>query len=735
MAEKCFCHMNGYQVKDAVARSKAETLETATESLRMSNDENGRALAEMKSRMDNFAALPEGSTSGDAELIDMRTGYKGEPYASAGAALRGQTGDLATEAKRRAAFEEENRDLLRYSDGHFFRIYAEQTNTMQLYREDNGVVTVESTTKGSDFIKCPKYLCFEFPNASTVCRINFYDLADGKYTPRWDIVNILYGPYKNYVRLESAREQHKFCVEIPEGVYMQFSAPDTVKLFAWDGVAFGMPVQADCSYPKTNGTYSAFSLSGDFGVTLPGTAKYIIATGCDMYVVHGYKGGSSTVAHKSYATKFLKLPEGYDYFRLRAVPEGDAVKHPAGNINDMISIVVKTEAEKPAGRALEIIKNCEKVCNIRWTPAAELKINSKTSLTFKAGIEYKGIPYGSCWRTAHFVGWHVSPHTFVNAANDPDSIFFKESVDDGEVKAPYYSLVCSSFATMCSGWPYPQINGGYFYDKNVELYWSDKPPIGSVFTNIGHVVIPARIDYMENSVAVTAYESMKPTSQRSTRTSTVKAADDIGYYDTVAGDRYYNGYGWVAFNSLSNPYMENIVPYIGGTHADTTVINGDARPYKGDKSVYTSAEPSVIINIKDTSAETLYLENESETVSINLDGAKQIDVKPYIKSDGLYSVYTEKNETHEHFEYRTVNAIHYKMINGVPVLDSKDFWYVMFMMYGDPRNKGNGKATAQLPEDDYSYLIKNGATCGSVYSAFKKGAYGAYAIPVVRDEN
>ena len=66
---------------------------------------NSEEIEVQTARIDNIVALPEGSTTGDAELMDIRVGENGETYSTAGDAVRGQFGDIKNALMQGCAYD------------------------------------------------------------------------------------------------------------------------------------------------------------------------------------------------------------------------------------------------------------------------------------------------------------------------------------------------------------------------------------------------------------------------------------------------------------------------------------------------------------------------------------------------------------------------------------------------------------------------------------------------------
>ena len=623
------------------------------------------------------------------------------------------------------------------TDGHFWKIVPTGWTDMMRYQENDGVISERPPViKAHDYMLCPKNMCVITRGNDARAYLYFYQIVGGTYTPVWDVLNVtVLDGTKNYLNADNAAPY--MITDIPDDTYFRFVVTaGKVNLYGWDGELFdGLPVVADCAYPTGTGKTRYIMPPTAFGMTVPGCARYLLTTNDVMLgVVFGYSG-DSVIKIIDKNERFLELPQGYDFFRVRLWFKDNVYKTLTGDLSSYVVAFNKQKVFKQTttARASDIQKNAEHFCNITWTPKADVPINNKNSYAFNADVEYNGTPYSEDWLTAHFVGWHITTHTFVNAINDEDSVFYNETVADGQ---PYYGNVCSSFGSLVAGFPYPQTNAGFAYDPNVITVATSEPSLGQPFSDLSHCYIPVeKTTYADRSWSVSIYDQTRPVCAKLTRYSVIDRAHDYSGYLKSHGMKN-NGYSWFDTYGYSCWHIEARADMSNNPYADSdiAIVNGDARPYKGDKCVYTSNDDHVYINIKNN-ATTLYLRmgEEGNTTAIPTDGATQIDVKPYLNGNGIYYVYTDTNVTEESFEYIIPAVVTVNLVSGKITSTTGSFWYLTANMEGNKMRPSVGRVCIPMLSD-YTEWNAGGVLKG-IFAVFGKGTYGAYNIPFVVQEH
>ena len=137
----------------------------------------------LESRMDEFSTLPEGSTTGDAELHDIRVAFNGKTYPNAGDSVRRQA---------RSAFNSLGSDnVLNLTDYAVINNKTQQGITFTW--QPDGSCYVEGLATGTAFCNMfssedslPLFIkpgdLLELSNNSNLCNLRLYDYTDGSLT-------------------------------------------------------------------------------------------------------------------------------------------------------------------------------------------------------------------------------------------------------------------------------------------------------------------------------------------------------------------------------------------------------------------------------------------------------------------------------------------------------------------------------------------------------------------------
>lgn len=176
----------------------------------------------------------------------------------------------------------------------------------------------------------------------------------------------------------------------------------------------------------------------------------------------------------------VQLPADCNYIFVQGTWDGTTINTPESFVYEIDYIDKKWE-QPPIGLhtmpeskgVLNVIKRCRQLTDVVWTPAVDLPRLMLNNLTppgsadynlsqgtekigaFKAGVQYKGIPYGRCdfldesphdyGYTYSYAGIDVDIDTFVTAVQNPESVIAKESQSDlSHNRVIPYAAVCSA---------------------------------------------------------------------------------------------------------------------------------------------------------------------------------------------------------------------------------------------------------------------------------------------------
>lgn len=148
------------QAIEAGGKFQSVTGDIATLKDGLASEASTRATedAVLKARIDNIIALPEGSTTGDAELLDIRIGANGTTYPTAGNAVRGQYTDLKNAMH--------HNETALYSVVQSSNLYNEDDFTVGGYYADDNTITagsISAYTTQYRYVEAEKPLYWYYP--------------------------------------------------------------------------------------------------------------------------------------------------------------------------------------------------------------------------------------------------------------------------------------------------------------------------------------------------------------------------------------------------------------------------------------------------------------------------------------------------------------------------------------------------------------------------------------------
>lgn len=427
-------------------------------------------IATERARINQFTSLGEGSTTGDAELQDIRIGYDGKTYTTAGEAVRGQTGGLSARVDT-----VENHIVYNGYDtlyGHEWALGAINPSkgnvvdtTSRMHCLSVFPLSCQVTvSQGADVI-------FSFWD-SNVKYISSSDWrSDNNFLALSDIApenSAYFGMTVRYTDNSEIVDVNALSamVEVTNEYVFPYCVRGAIEASTGEETTNARRLRSTPYYftdlvvvPQSNVAAKAYFYNvnnnligetGDFMTDAFLLKEYAPSeTAYCRFVIKDINDASFTDSDPTnFKFRAYDIMEYQQGIHLYHPLSKEYVKHLSKAFVDVTTAYTELRKEYISDvpeniGVLNTIMNMKQMAEIKYTPLAIIPQNKGD---FAVGVERTGLPYSSSRPEALYVPNNVSFHTFMTAMQNPNSYLY--TVDLGESGNQngdtYYGAVCST---------------------------------------------------------------------------------------------------------------------------------------------------------------------------------------------------------------------------------------------------------------------------------------------------